>query len=299
MTSNLNISSRLSLLERGSQRHIDTGSIRGQESHRSSTATIQSQIRSFGFEPDLEGSWVYRKVRKSTSDVSYRSSIALSHAWTALSEISLSDISAISVVALPISSNDLLNGHYYQMSNFEQLPNNRHQSIQSSNETSIPTRAPIYGIHRQANAAAPTSNKQEHNAHRNVKPPEIGSPTLADNFVYDNNQLKSTNIAIISTEEAINSNNKELNIGFPTPVRTTALQNIPLVPLQTKPVFAWMKLLPQSSLPPAKPSRAILHKDLLREYKVVVVGNEQVERVRFAMKVSVHQNSFLSREIYL
>jgi hypothetical protein len=299
VTSNLNISSRLSLLERGSQRHIDTGSIRGQESHRSSIATIQSQIRSFGFEPDLEGSWVYRKVRKSTSDVSYRSSVALSHAWTALSEISLSDISAISVVALPISSNDLLNGHYYQLSNSEQLPNNRHQSIQLSTEGSIPTRALIYDIHRQANAAAPTSNEREQNAHGNVKLLEIGSPTLFSHVGYGNNQLESTNTALSSTEEAMNSNNKELNIGFPTPVRTTAPENIPLVSLQTKSEFAWMKLLPQSSLPPAKSSQALLHKDLLREYKVVVVGNEQVERVRFAMKVSVHQNSFLSHEICL
>ncbi|KAF1957608.1 hypothetical protein CC80DRAFT_443975, partial [Byssothecium circinans] len=95
------------------QSNRDLNSTLSQTSPRRSLMSIRSQIRAFEFERDLKESWVYRKARRSTADVSFRSSTALSHAWSALSDISLSEISAISVVALPISSNDLSNGHYY------------------------------------------------------------------------------------------------------------------------------------------------------------------------------------------
>ena len=53
-------------------------------------------------------------MRRSTADASFRSSVASSHAWSALSDVSLSDVSAISVVCLPISCNDLSNGYHYR-----------------------------------------------------------------------------------------------------------------------------------------------------------------------------------------
>jgi hypothetical protein len=46
--------------------------------------------------------------------VSCRQSIALSHAWSTFSDVSLSEISLISAVVLPISSNDLVNRYHYQ-----------------------------------------------------------------------------------------------------------------------------------------------------------------------------------------
>jgi hypothetical protein len=65
------------------------------------------------FEKILLSSKVYHNAQQHTCDVSFRSSIGLSHAWTALSEISLSDISAISVVALPIYLDDISNSQHY------------------------------------------------------------------------------------------------------------------------------------------------------------------------------------------
>ncbi|KAF2824521.1 hypothetical protein CC86DRAFT_468617 [Ophiobolus disseminans] len=66
------------------------------------------------FEKDLLESRVYRTARAHTSDVSFRSSVGISHAWTALCDISLSNITNTSVVALPIYWKDLSNHQHYQ-----------------------------------------------------------------------------------------------------------------------------------------------------------------------------------------
>ncbi|KAF1843551.1 uncharacterized protein K460DRAFT_407893 [Cucurbitaria berberidis CBS 394.84] len=69
--------------------------------------------QNFQFESDLKSSRVYRKAKRHTADYSFRSSIALSHAWSSMSDISLSDISVVSVVALPITLDDVGDlGHY-------------------------------------------------------------------------------------------------------------------------------------------------------------------------------------------
>lgn len=93
------------------------GSIRAPSTYgdgRTSTMTSITHVKSFAFESDLQGSWVYRKALRPADDVSCRQSIAFSHAWSSFSEVSLSEISLISVVALPIASGDLANGHHYQ-----------------------------------------------------------------------------------------------------------------------------------------------------------------------------------------
>jgi hypothetical protein len=68
------------------------------------------------FETVLEASRVYRKALNPTSDVSFRSSVVRSHAWTVLSDISLSDISAISVLALPILPDEIVHSEHYTFS---------------------------------------------------------------------------------------------------------------------------------------------------------------------------------------
>lgn len=74
--------------------------------------------RVFQFEPVLKASRVYRRAKRDTTDYSFRSSIALSHAWTALSDMSLGDISIISVIALPVQSTDLANADRYEFTNW-------------------------------------------------------------------------------------------------------------------------------------------------------------------------------------
>ncbi len=66
----------------------------------------------FEFESDLESSRVYRKALRDTIDGSFRGSM-LSTAWSIFSDLSMSDISTVSVIALPISAADLTNGQHY------------------------------------------------------------------------------------------------------------------------------------------------------------------------------------------
>ncbi|KAH7346055.1 hypothetical protein BKA66DRAFT_505879 [Pyrenochaeta sp. MPI-SDFR-AT-0127] len=79
---------------------------------RSSKVSIQVRQRSH-FEHDLEASRVYRKAQRHSADYSFRSSTAQSHAWSALSDISLADLSVVSVVALPLFRADVTNAYHY------------------------------------------------------------------------------------------------------------------------------------------------------------------------------------------
>lgn len=112
---------RLSLLE---HRPPDTASSHATIWNRTSIDSTNSRIRVFEFELDLRRSTVYRKARRSSYDASFRSSIAASHAWTALTHVSLSEISAVSVMALPlpVSSSELQNFHHYPENTSEKTP---------------------------------------------------------------------------------------------------------------------------------------------------------------------------------
>lgn len=63
----------------------------------------------FAFEKDLKSSRVYRRAKRDTID----SSVARTHTWSIFSGISLSNISEISVLALPLYAEDISNPHNY------------------------------------------------------------------------------------------------------------------------------------------------------------------------------------------
>jgi hypothetical protein len=65
------------------------------------------------YEQELEVSRVYRKAQGGVDDISVRKSFAISHARSAFSNISLSDISASSVVALPLLRTEITNAYHY------------------------------------------------------------------------------------------------------------------------------------------------------------------------------------------
>lgn len=65
------------------------------------------------FEKDLITSRVYRRIRRETMDFSMRSSVARSNGWSIFSGMSLSDISEISVLALPLRPSDINNPQHY------------------------------------------------------------------------------------------------------------------------------------------------------------------------------------------
>ncbi|QPC67405.1 hypothetical protein HYE67_009636 [Fusarium culmorum] len=80
----------------------------------SSTGTdIDSNLFKFDFEHDLESSRVYRRTKRDTVDFSFCSSILRSNSWYVFSGLSLSDVSCLSVIALPVYSDDIINAHHY------------------------------------------------------------------------------------------------------------------------------------------------------------------------------------------
>jgi hypothetical protein len=70
----------------------------------------------FIFEEELNNSWVYRRVGRSPNigNFSIVSSAGRTASWSMLSGLSLSDLSNISVLALPIYATDLNNSEVYQ-----------------------------------------------------------------------------------------------------------------------------------------------------------------------------------------
>jgi cell division control protein 24 len=76
-----------------------------------------TELSSFDFENDLETSRVYRRAQRDTMDFSFRSSTVQTHAWSQFSGLSLSDVSIISAIALPMYA--------------EQLENSQHHAIES------------------------------------------------------------------------------------------------------------------------------------------------------------------------
>lgn len=78
----------------------------------------------FDFEADLAESRPYRQIKRDSIDrYSRRISVARSTAaWSIFSEISLSAVSAISILALPLYSSDLANPQHYAFGNIQPAP---------------------------------------------------------------------------------------------------------------------------------------------------------------------------------
>lgn len=72
-----------------------------------------SVVYSFAFEDELEKSWVYMRNRDGECDRSFVHSEGRSHAWSCLTGYNLADISILSVICMPLTRVDVVNGKYY------------------------------------------------------------------------------------------------------------------------------------------------------------------------------------------
>ncbi len=68
-----------------------------------------------GFEADLGKSRVYKRTERYESDVSFTTSVARDHAWSVFSGMSLSEISLISAIALPLHLDEVSNQEWYRL----------------------------------------------------------------------------------------------------------------------------------------------------------------------------------------
>lgn len=66
------------------------------------------------FEELLSKSWVYRRNVNREENMSFRSSVLRVSAWSALSDMSLANLSIIAVMALPVQIQELAHGHWYE-----------------------------------------------------------------------------------------------------------------------------------------------------------------------------------------
>ena len=90
------------------------------------TETPGISLVPFSFDQDLIASWVYSRAERRRSADSLRSSAAVSFGWSCLSEISLANVSNISVVSLPIDIRELTNSAHYRPLRHATLPRNLH-----------------------------------------------------------------------------------------------------------------------------------------------------------------------------
>jgi cell division control protein 24 len=95
---------------------------KGTNTSQLSTPLEGIEVSSFDFENDLETSRVYRRAQRDTMDFSFRSSVAHTNAWSQFSGLSLSKISMISAIALPLYPDEIENGQHYALGREQAMP---------------------------------------------------------------------------------------------------------------------------------------------------------------------------------
>ena len=101
----------------------DTETIRPPDARPRMTDQSSSELSPFHFEFDsiLQASRVYMRTHSSECDVSFKSSVARSRAWSLLSDITLEQISILSVIALPIYPSDISNRDWYEFGDLQEV----------------------------------------------------------------------------------------------------------------------------------------------------------------------------------
>ncbi|KAF2824513.1 hypothetical protein CC86DRAFT_457249 [Ophiobolus disseminans] len=147
--------------------------IRPEHNSKTFTQILMSASQKAHYEHELEASRVYRKAQRDIDDITSRRSIALSHAWSALSEVSLAAISAISVLGLPLYLDEISNAYHYfpkpPIDTAEGFAIDATQAFDRSFQldstvapAALPARAPIRGYnYLSANHPWPFSTSQQ------------------------------------------------------------------------------------------------------------------------------------------
>ena len=105
---------RLASFEKTVARAVDTQT-QTDNARLSAIGSIKRNQFSFVFEEELNGTWVYqRAARKIDGSSSIISSAGRTASWSMLTGLSLSDISNIAVLALPIYAEEISNRELYQ-----------------------------------------------------------------------------------------------------------------------------------------------------------------------------------------
>lgn len=114
MSGHEKLAQRLSSFEKTVARAVDTQT-QTDNARLSAIGSIKRNQFGFVFEEELNGTWVYRRAaRKMDGSSSIISSAGRTASWSMLTGLSLSDISNIAVLALPIYAEEISNRELYQ-----------------------------------------------------------------------------------------------------------------------------------------------------------------------------------------
>ena len=114
MSGHEKLAQRLSSFEKTVARAVDTQT-QTDNARLSAIGSIKRNQFGFVFEEELNGTWVYqRAARKMDGSSSIISSAGRTASWSMLTGLSLSDISNIAVLALPIYAEEISNRELYQ-----------------------------------------------------------------------------------------------------------------------------------------------------------------------------------------
>jgi hypothetical protein len=141
-----------------------------EDANRSSNS-FPVTIFQFSFEADLNTSRVYKRTSLYQPDASFTSSAIRAHAWSIFSGLSLSEVSMISAIALPLYSHDISNSQWY---NFGESSQPGPQNTTHFSEGTSPTSRAGTGVN-----AILDSMTQNFNIGSASIPPTPGSPSQA------------------------------------------------------------------------------------------------------------------------
>ena len=108
----------ISELAQGPRNLVGTSRYEREDIHTLNGASRLS-LNTRDFEQALQNSWVYKRNMNRRESMSFNSSITRDHAWSelskGLSELTLANLSIISVIALPVKASELTNSSWYQV----------------------------------------------------------------------------------------------------------------------------------------------------------------------------------------
>ena len=106
------------VVERAPDERVDAVRV---DSERTAKEPEHSQGSPFGFtfDKDLNNSRPYARAMRRDSTYSTASSTLHTMGWSCLSGLSLAEVSEVSVIGLPITPQELWNGHRYRLSGFD------------------------------------------------------------------------------------------------------------------------------------------------------------------------------------
>jgi hypothetical protein len=122
---------------------------RGASSNHSISTVETIEKPAFSFDGDLAESRVYKRVIRKRSTSTFQTRVTAESRWSQLSGLSLSQISCIAVVRLPIHTSELPSS-YWPSYKYNDGSMSLHHAARKGNDTTVRMLVEIIGIDKEA-----------------------------------------------------------------------------------------------------------------------------------------------------